>query len=98
MIDEKILNSICTEMLCNRHIYILSIFANQYGAYFTVPLYERDVSKKCNSYLSETNLDKVLIVHKESNAKNKYRLHERDSAKQSDIDSVINLYKLKGAI
>ena len=98
MIDEKILNSICTEMLYNMHIYVLSIFANQYGAYFTVPLYEREVGKRCNYYLHQLGLDKVLIVHKESNAKNKYRLHERDSAKKSDIDSVINLYKLKGAI
>ena len=93
MIDEKILNSICTEMLYNRHIDSLSIFANQYGAYFHVPLYEKDVGKKCNYYLHLIGLDKVLIVHKEN--RNSYRLHERDSAKKSDIDNVINLYKLK---
>jgi len=98
MINENILQSICTEMLNNKRIDTFFITANQYGAYFTVPLYEKEVGKKCNYYLHQLGLDKVLIVHKESNAKNKYRLHERDSAKKSDIDNVINLYKLKGTI
>lgn len=101
MINEDILQMICNKMLYNKHIDTLNIFINQYGAYFHVPLYEKEVGKKCNHYLSEANLNKVLIVHKTHKvgiAKygNSYILHERDSAKKSDIDTIINLYRLRG--
>lgn len=97
MIDEKLLNIICTEMLFILNIRILQLLVNQYGGYFYVYSFEKNVGKRCNYYLHEVGLDNVLIVHKES-GRNVYRLHERDSAKKSDIDNIINLYKLKGVI